>query len=531
MNKAMAAVVSATLALAATACSGDSGSSSTPGSDEYVDGGTFTAVTSADPGKFDPATATGTATNAALAYAYDTLVAMGPDGSAVPVVAKSWEVKPSSVKFNLRDDVICNDGSKLTATQVAANFSHLADPKNKSPLLGIYVPVGTKATADDTAGTVTLNTPKPYGFLLQGAMSVFLVCGKGLTDRKLLERGMVGTGPYALSENVPGDHRTYTLRKEYAWGGQGVTARTKGLPSKIVIRTVASESTQLNMMVSGQANAMSSSGPDRARLERTPGVKVKKIAQGPGQLFLNQGTGRPAADPAVRKALAQGVNLPELAKIASSGSGAPQTTLTPIEPRACVYDSVTGNLPAFDQNAAKATLDAAGWKPGSDGIREKDGKKLRLRYLYESTEAGATAAGEYLAAQWKQLGAHLEMKGVLDSEVDRTLFSAGDWEVVWLPVTVSLPIELMPFLSRTTAPEGTNFSGIKNAEYVKLAERATATLGKPGCELWKQAEAALFKNVDLLPIVNRSALIGLRKATLQVVGGSIVPTSIRMLKG
>ncbi|WP_407812572.1 ABC transporter substrate-binding protein, partial [Staphylococcus aureus] len=82
---------------------------------------------------------------------------------------------------------------------------------------------------------------------------------------------------------------------------------------------------------------------------------------------------------AVRKALVQAVNLDDLAEVITGGQGTRATSLVSVEPRACVYDSVAGNIPDFDLSAAKATLDAAGWTAGSDGKRSKDGKPLTLR--------------------------------------------------------------------------------------------------------------------------------------------------------
>ncbi|MEV0581389.1 ABC transporter substrate-binding protein [Nonomuraea sp. NPDC050310] len=525
MKKPMAALV----LLLVAGCGGTPAASGPAG--RYVSGGTFTVVTSAEPGKFDPATATGSATNAALAYAYDTLTSQRDDGTLTPRIAKSWTIEPSKVTYRIRDDVLCNDGSKLTASQVAQNFSYIMDPKNESPLREILAPVGLSATADDAAGTVTLTTPKPYSFLAESAAQVYLVCGAGLKDRSLLEKGMVGTGLYRLTEFVPGDHRTYTIRPEYAWGPDGVTAKTEGLPQTITIKQVTSESTQVNLMISGQANSLAVTGPDRARLERTPGVELQKVTTGPGQVFLNHAEGRPGADPAVRKALVQATDPVELAKVASGGSGVLQRQLVTIVPRTCTYDAVTGNRPAFDPAAAAAGLEAAGWKPGPDGVRVKDGKPLALSFVYEASDAGGTAIAEYASAQWKQLGVRTELKGVLDSEIDRLVFSAGDWDATWMPISVSFPSELVPFLSGKSVPKGVNFASIANAEYERLAARAVETPGEAGCELWRQAEAELFKNADLLPIVERTALIATRGASIRFAGGALVPSSIRLLKG
>ena len=80
------------------------------------------------------------ATNAVNTFAYDTLVNLAPDGTIRPRLAASWEETPTSITYTLNDGVTCADGTPLTATTVADNFSFVADPANQSPLSGCRCP-------------------------------------------------------------------------------------------------------------------------------------------------------------------------------------------------------------------------------------------------------------------------------------------------------------------------------------------------------------------------------------------------------
>ncbi|MEV4189593.1 ABC transporter substrate-binding protein, partial [Streptosporangium canum] len=337
-NTGVAAVLGA-LSLSVAACGGtaDSPSGGSAG------GGTFTFAISSDPGVLDPAMGVLSVTNTVLSLAYDTLARIGPDGKIIPGLAEKWDVKPDSVTFTLRKDVTCSDGSKLTPTDVAANVNHIADPASKSPIYGVLVPTGMKAEADDAAGTVTLSTPKPFSFILQSTPLVFIVCGKGVEDRSVLARGTSGSGPYTLTEAVPSDHYTFQIRKDYTWGPGGATTKEPGLPAKVVLKVVPNEQTAANLLISGDLNGAIVYGPDRARLEASPGMGKTVQASGNGQFFYHQGDDRPAKDPVVRKALTQAINLKELAGIASTGTGRPATGLV-LEPRPCQGDTVTGHV-------------------------------------------------------------------------------------------------------------------------------------------------------------------------------------------
>ncbi|GAA5069098.1 peptide/nickel transport system substrate-binding protein [Thermocatellispora tengchongensis] len=515
------------LGLLAAACGGGAaGGGATP-----AQGGTFTFALPADPGALDPATAVLSVTNTVLSLSYDTLVSTGEKGEVVPALAEKWDVGPDSVTFTLRKGVTCADGSPLTPSTVAENVNYITDPASKSPVHGVLVPQGMKAEADDAAGTVTLSTPEPFGFILESTRTMFIVCGKGLKDRSLLAHATSGSGPYTLTEAVAGDHYTFKVREGYAWGPSGGTTGQPGQPDTVVLKVVPNEQTAANLLISGGLNAAVIFGVDRARLEADPRITKEIHSGGNGQFFYHQGEGHPGADPAVRKALTQAVNLSELAGIASSNTGRPATGLV-LEPRPCPGDSVTGKVPAYDPAAASAALDAAGWKPGPDGIRVKDGEKLTLRLLYGTTRgAGVQAAAEYLAAAWRKAGADVKLNGTIDTKLSESLNVTQDWDVVWLPISVVLPTQLTGFLTGPGAPKGANFAHLDNKRYAELAAKATGTPGPEGCKLWLEAESALFEPADLVPVVENTTLVALKGATFRYLPGQFLPLTIRMTGG
>jgi peptide/nickel transport system substrate-binding protein len=231
----------------------------------------------------------------------------------------------------------------------------------------------------------------------------------------------------------------------------------------------------------------------------------------------------------VRMALTQALDLKQLQVALTSGKGAAATQLAVVAPTGCVGDAVSGNLPPFDATAAGAALDAAGWAKGADGVRAKDGKKLSLSFVYDSSLGSAgSGAAELAVAAWKTVG--IEAKAVSQSQtkVSEALFGTGDWDIAWEPVNVNTPDQLVPFLSGTAAPKGTNFAAIKNADYLSLATKAMGTNGVDGCKDWFAAEQALYKAADLVPFANNVLLTFVKGAKLDVVG-HINPTSVRML--
>jgi peptide/nickel transport system substrate-binding protein len=530
MKKLAAFICSGALALAA--CSGGATSEDTAGNASYVEGGTFTMVVASDPGALDPATAVEGSTNLLLSFAYDTLVYIGRDGELVPGLAESWTVKPTTVTFTLRKNATCSDGSAVTPATVAKSINHVADPKTKSPLLGVLIPAGVQAEADDAAGTVTLRTPKPSPFLLHSTVAIFIMCGKGLTDPKSLAKNTSGSGPFELVESVPNDHYTLRVREGYTWGPNGSSTAAEGVPDTVVLKVVSEESTAANLLLGGQVNAASFTGADRARVGNAPGIRGYPLPAGNGEFFYNQNDGRPGADLAVRKALTQALNLDELANVSAQGTGVKTTGMTTLSPRPCKVDGVTGHRPSFDLEAAKAELDAAGWTVGADGIRSKAGKKLAVRLIYNTDYGAGTRAGaEYQADAWKKIGVSVDLKGMASGAWSDALFKTGDWDVSTVPIGVSLPSQLVGYLSGSPPPDGSNFANIRNAKYQELtAKAAEMPIDQGGCETWAEAESVLFDNFDVVPVVELTQLLATKNAEVFMPGGLAQPTLIRMTK-
>ncbi|GAA3801330.1 ABC transporter substrate-binding protein [Nocardioides panacisoli] len=502
-------------AAALAGCGGGNGSSSGD-KGEVVDGGTFTMAFTADPGNLDPQMSVSTALFSISQLSYDHLLNMdADDGSIQSGLATDWKVDGKTASFTLADGITCSDGSALTATDVADNINFVADPKNKSPFLGAFLPPGAKAEADDDAGTLTITLAAPAPFVLQGLANLPIVCAKGLADRDTLADGTDGTGPYELTDLAPDDQYTYQIRDGYTWGPDGASTDTKGLPDTIVVKIVQNESTAANLLLSGDLNAAIVDGPDRKRLDAA-GLDAYDITALMGEQWYNQNEGHATSDPEIRKALTQALDLEQLQKVLTSGNGGPATTLSAIDPVACPGDSVSGALPESDPAAAKSVLEAA------------DLPDLTLLYSAASS-AGATAAAELAVQEWADAGVTVKATSQSAASVQQALFGSGDWDIAWVALNVNSPDQLVPFLSGPgVADGGTNFAGIDNDAYNSGVAQATEMTGQDGCDTWLDAESNLFNDADVVPFANNASKVYEKGASFDYPG-QMAPMSIRML--
>lgn len=492
-------------------------------------GGTVTMAVTDDPGNLDPSMTVLQVTRAVGRMAYDSLVRQNAEGEFVPNLATEWEVTPTSVTYTLDPEATCSDGTPFTATDAADNISFIADPENASPLLGTMVPAGATATADDDAGTMTVEVAEPNPLLLDSLASVFMICRSGLDDHEALAQDTAGTGPWILEDVVPNDSYTFTRNENYTWGPSQEKFEGEGVPDTFVIKVIPNMTTTANLLLSGEVN-IAAVGPGDEERVQAAGLDSYGAAAPLGETFFNQDEGHPGADPEVRKALLAATDVEVLAKVGAGAAGQLSTGLVTLEPKACPGDTVSGNMPAYDVAAANAALDAAGWVKGADGIREKDGQRLSLKFIYAQRGGDQlSAAAELLAQQWREVGADVQPSTIAATQLNEVLFASGDWDAGWIPVTVSLPTQLAPFLSGPTPPEGINFAHISNEVYdEKSAQAATEGEKEAACALWLEAETALIKEGDVAPMFDIVARSYLNGVVLDAVAGEIDGSSIRI---
>ncbi|MGR6584791.1 ABC transporter substrate-binding protein (plasmid) [Rhodococcus qingshengii] len=518
------------LALVLSACSSGGASPSADGGGAPLSDGTFRYALSADPGALNPIMSASAATAEISRLTYDYLIYQDPVTSEIGKwLAEKWEETPTTASFTIREGVTCTDGSTLTPQTVADNINFVADPDNGSQLRGTSVPVGASATADPATRTVIVTTPAPSPFLLLNVGRLPIMCDAGLRDPAAANTKSFGTGMFELAEVLPSDHFTFERRAGYNWGPDSTTSDTPGVPKTVIAALVPNVSTAANQLLSGELNASPIGGPDKDRVDAANFASVKRPMPA-GQMYFNQIAGNPTSDPAVRKALVQALNFDDLAQVITAGQGTRATSLTAVEPRACVYDSVAGNIPDFDLTAAKSTLDSAGWTASSDGKRSKDGESLNLRLFYGGGDEPRNAAAELARAAWVDLGANVEVSSGDQNKVVDVMLSGKDnnqWDIAWIQINTSLPSAFTPFFTGPAPAAGKNFSSIDNPSYEAAATKASGLTGEEACSAWAEAESEITKTTSAVPFANSDMNVYFNKAGL-AFGTLFIGSALRL---
>lgn len=203
--------------------------------------------------------------------------------------------------------------------------------------------------------------------------------------------------------------------------------------------------------------------------------------------ITDRGKGCPASDPAIREAIRWAVNKDEINTRLLGGAAA--LGFTNVSPNAWFYSAPPTYK--FDPDKAKAVLDAAGWVPGPDGIRVKNGVKAEIelctttRQVRQDTEA---LVSSYL----KAVGINGVVNAVSPNDIFATFNEATDQTPCALSKShydvaehaFSVPLDPLAnyatYHSSQVEPNGGNDGNIKDPDVDRILDgvKGTVDFGK-----------------------------------------------------
>ncbi|MBO9524142.1 MAG: ABC transporter substrate-binding protein [Nocardioidaceae bacterium] len=407
---------------ALTACGGSAGSAG--------GGTTLRMAIPADEGCIDPAQLLGRSQLTLARAMVDSLVFQ--DGEKYqPWLASAWTVSPDAktFTFELRDDVTFSDGSPLTAQTVADNLLTVQQMGAKARLGSSYLATMTaaKATGEHQV-TVTFSEPNASFLQAVSTPSLGIVSSKTVHQdpAKRCLGEFSGSGSFVLDKYRSNEQIDLVKRKGYDWA-PSMPHRGDARYDAVTVSIVPESGVRAGTLVSGQNDYITEiQRSDLKTLDRD-GIAIESRSN-PGiaqQLWVNP-KGPVLSDVAVRKALEIGVDREQL--IDSTLTKYQKVATSVLSSTTPGYVDLAGEM-THDAAKAKSILEDAGWRPGADGIRSKDGRRLRVSLLYGSQLYGfLVPLMELLQQQLKELGIELTLRPLPDADAN-TAWIEGDYEL------------------------------------------------------------------------------------------------------
>jgi peptide/nickel transport system substrate-binding protein len=421
---AMAAVIGV------CACGGSSGGQTARAP---IKGGTLIVAVWQEPNTLYPYYATQTVSTLVYEIALEGLVQVTPEGnyqaalaSEVPTIANGGvkiaaDGKRMDVTYHLKPNLKWADGQPLSSDDIKFTWQAIMnDPK-----------VTTRGGYDQMTGIDTpdrLTAVVHYGSIYAAYASRFSSsAGQPILPKHVLEkeadisksdfvRTPFGTGPFKITEFKSADHITAERNPNYREAG-------KPYLDRIIFRSVPSREVALAQLQAGEVGAMwNLLEAQLPALEKQPDIKVRAVP-GPSVERLEFNLAKPGnpADPAVPHPVLGDINMRHALVLATPKKRLIDKLLFGKATVAQSTLSIGWAAPRdvhqedYDPAKAKQLLDQAGWVPGPDGTRVKNGVRASLKITTTTGDQIREEIEQVLIDEWRQIGVALEVSNVPSS--------------------------------------------------------------------------------------------------------------------
>ena len=383
---------------------------------------------------------------------YEPLVARDFDGKIVPYLARSFAPGDTEWRFTIPSGRTYHSGAPLTPRSVADAINLMrkdGEAQNPSFYAGV-----TSVDVDRDQVVVRLSRPKQglgqllateYAYIANIARRATV--GVGAFGTKEAD----GTGPFKLTQFQPASR----VRVE-RWDGYGGNAApyiaNKGRAHLDAVQWVPilEPSQRAAEIVTGSVQAVKNPAPaDVDRLKANRDLVVIEF-QEISNFFLSPNASKTEIgfdDIRVRQALSHAIDRAAIVKSVLSGRG--EATRGPASSGWRYYDRKVEQYNAFDPKRSAALLDEAGWKAGSGGLREKNGKRISFSAVHIASPLENQVMSA-IAAMFEEIGVTMKVESLEPAAMRARRSTADMWAQKWL---WTVPGDVIPLFVRLYQPK------------------------------------------------------------------------------
>jgi len=471
---------------------------------------------------------------------YEPLAGYADDGSFIPILATEIPSVQNgglaqdgkSVIWKLKKGVQWHDGKPFTADDCIFNWEYAADPATSATTIADYKDIKVEKI---DSHTIKILFDKPTPFWAQAFCGTRgQIIPKHLFDqfRGAKSRDAptnlkpVGTGPYRFADFKPGDMVRGTLNPTYHEPNRPYfdTIEMKGGGDAISAARAVIQTGEFDYAWNVQVE-------DEVLLRLEQGGKGKAVLVAGGNIeHIQLNTTDPTVD-------VDGERSSLKTKHPCFSDPAVRDAMNLLVDRKSIEDHIYGrtgfatanflNNPErfrsksmkyeFNVEKANAVLDAAGWKRGSDGIRTKDGKKLRFNFQ-TSINQPRQKTQQIIKQACQKAGIDLELKAVMASVffssdvANPDTYSKFYCDMQMYTTTMTQP-DPQTFMEQFTTAEvstkankwqGRNISRWRSDEYDKVFHAAQSDLDPVRrASLFVKMNDLVISSRHIIPVVGR----------------------------
>ncbi|WP_019011516.1 peptide ABC transporter substrate-binding protein [Deinococcus aquatilis] len=457
---------------------------------------------------------------------------LAPDRNAnyVPVLATtvptiknggikvSADGKQMSITYKLRRNVKWSDGTPFTSADVKFTWEAIKNPKFIAE------------SKDGSEDVSSIDTPDPYTAVVNykrvapdyastlftfGIFPKHALEGKDLNTDVYNEKPL-GTGPFKVKEFRRGQY-VIMERNPLYWRKDSKGVQLPYL-DQIVFKIIPDANTLVTQLKSGEIQ-MTPSVPyaQVTQLDALPNMNiVKNNVLSWQHLDFNFKGPEALRDLNVRQAFAYAINKSAISKALG---GFPKPIDTVVVP---VFSASNRNVVKYPYNPtkAKALLDAAGYKPGPDGIRVKNGQRMSYKILVQAGRANDEIAQQVIISSLKAVGIELQPDNKTGVAFREARYKGG-YDVFYSGWITSADPVYSVFFKTGGVNNGQGFSNPKIDALLNRAENTLDPAVQKSALMDFQAE--LMKVLPTIPITTNLSVIAVTNKL-----GNFVPNPTNM---
>jgi peptide/nickel transport system substrate-binding protein len=507
------------------------------------------------PTLLNPHFATGTKDQIASRVFYEPLGSYDPDGNIVPTLAAEVPSLQNgmvakdglSVTWRLRKNVAWHDGKPFTADDVVFNWEYVMDPGTAALTAGPYRDIARIDKLDSHTVKIVFKNPSPFWSApFCGATGMIIpkhlfAAFKGDKSREApTNLKPIGTGAFRFVDFKPGDivrgeinpnyhvaNRPFFDQIEIKGGGDAVSA------ARAVIQTGEYDYAWNLQVEDDILKRLEQGGKGRVDIAATGNIEHIQLnntdpwTEVEGERSSAKSKHPFLTDPAVRQALNLLVDRASVQEQIYGRTGLATANFLNAP------EKVRSKNTRFEFSIDKANqiLDQAGWKRGGDGMRAKDGKRLKLVYQ-TSINAPRQKNQQIVKQACAKAGIDVELKTVTASVYfssdaanwDTYNHFATDIQMYTTTMTEPDPQRFMDqftsweVASRANKWQGRNKTRWRNEEYDKLWKAAEAEMDPvKRAALFIKMNDLVIQHVVVIPVVYRPRVAGISNRMRDVV--------------
>ena len=406
------------------------------------------------------------------------------------------------VTYDINPDAVFNDDTPIDwrAFETMWKFSNAENPDVVANSTDGYDQIeSVTAGESDKQAVVTYKQAYPWWQALFDR-----VLHPSVADAQTFNEGYLknphpewGSGPYKVDQFDYNSGTVSFVPNEKWWG-------EKPKLDKVTYRQMESQAT-INAYQAGEVDAVEITNKDHLAVAKTVKDTTLRGTLRPSNYLVTLNAKTPTLeDVKVREAVFTGLNRETLAQVRFNGMDYKEDLpgSFALFQNQKGYQDNFGGLVTYDQDKAKQLLDEAGWAEGGDGIREKDGKKLTLRYVTfgDSQLAKSTAAA--MQKMLKDIGVDLQVEERPSSDFSRVI-AEREFDVLTSGFTSYDPYGVAYFKQVYASDSELNKSGTGTPEMdQKIAELQQLPTQEEQIERANELEKEALQQYGIMPYVN-----------------------------